>query len=162
VGTDSSGFYSIVFTDEDSIYNGVFKLYFFVNEYEMDSAYYVLEKGKVKLDSLDVDSEGKLPTKELKQLLLIEGWTERQEYRTGDTLRFTAKFTNVTNRIINVFIYSVFADLGWVSLYNENYHAFNLSPCLISDLDLNIFLQPNEFLCGICNLYYSRQQLLHY
>lgn len=78
IGTDSSGNYSIQFTEEDTIYNGVFKIYFFVNEFEMDSAQYVLVNGKVKLDSLDVDSEGNLPTKELGQLLLIEGWTDNK------------------------------------------------------------------------------------
>ncbi|MDO8549099.1 MAG: hypothetical protein Q7S39_02965 [Ignavibacteria bacterium] len=78
VCTDSSGSYSIQFSEEDAVYNGVFKVYYFVNEFEMDSAQYVLVNGKVRLDSLDVDSKGNLPTKELGQLLLIEGWTDNK------------------------------------------------------------------------------------
>ena len=85
-GTDSSGNYSLQFTEEDSIYDGTFKIYYFVNEFEMDSAQYVLVSGKVKLDSLDVDSVGNLPTKELEQLLFIEGWTDKKEYRIGDLI----------------------------------------------------------------------------
>ncbi|MDO8549097.1 MAG: hypothetical protein Q7S39_02955 [Ignavibacteria bacterium] len=149
IGTDSSGNYSIQFTEEDTIYNGVFKIYFFVNEFEMDSAQYVLVNGKVKLDSLDVDSEGNLPTKELGQLLLIEGWTDKQEYRIGDTIAFTAKFTNVSDRTVHIFIYSIFNELGHVGLYNENYHSFPLTPpCIITNLDADIFIQPNGFYEG--------------
>lgn len=149
VGTDSSGNYSLLFNEEDSVYNGVFKIYYFVSEFEMDSALYVLVNGKVKLDSLDVDRDGYLPTKELKQLLLIEGWTDRQEYRTGDTLQFTARFTNVTNRTVHVFIYSVFSVLGHVFLYNENYPSIWLTPCWISNLDMNLFINPTDFYEGV-------------
>ncbi len=149
VSTDSIGDYTLQFSDEDTIYNGTFKIFYFVNEFEMDTAQYVLVNGKVKLDSLDVDNEGNLPTKELKQLLLIEGWTDRQEYRTGDTLRFTARFTNVTNRTVHAFIYSIFSVLGWVGLYNENSPAFWLTPCWISNLDADLYISPNDFYEGI-------------
>jgi hypothetical protein len=149
VGTDSSGNYTLIFSEEDSIYNGIFKIFYFVNEFEMDTAQYVLVNGKVKLDSLDVDSEGNLPTKELEQLLLIEGWTDRQEYRTGDTLHFTARFTNVTNRTVHVFIYSIFSVLGYVSLYNEKYPAIWLNLCVISNLDADLYISPNDFYEGI-------------
>ena len=57
VSTDSSGNYTILFTDEDSIYNGAFKLIYFLNDYDKDSAEIFLVKGKVKLDTLDVGSE---------------------------------------------------------------------------------------------------------
>ena len=142
VATDSNGLYSVQFSDEDTVYDGTFKIYFFVNEYEMDSAQYVLVNGKVKLDSLDIDSEGNLPTKELEQLLLIEGWTDKQEYRIGDTIEFTARFNNVTDRTVHVFIYSIFNQLGYVSLYNENYPSFILSPCDPVTADLDIFIPP--------------------
>jgi hypothetical protein len=143
VSTDSSGNYSLQFSDLDTSYNGVFKIYYFVNEYEMDSALYVLINGKVKLDTLDVDTEGNLPSKELNQLLLIEGWTGKQEYRIGDTLKFTARFTNLTNKTVHVFIYSCWDPLGYVSLYNQNYQAFTLSPCdpVTADCDIDIYTQ---------------------
>lgn len=147
--TDSSGLFLLQFSEEDSIYNGEFKVVYFVNEFEMDSAMYVLVDGKVKLDSLDVDSEGNLPTKELKQLLLIEGWTDKTEYRIGDTIAFTARFTNVTNRTVHIFIPSFWGPLGYVSLYNENYiSSFILSPCDPVLADLDIFLPTGQYFQG--------------
>jgi hypothetical protein len=148
VGTDSSGNYSMQFSDEDSIYNGTFKILFFVNEFEMDSAQYVLVGGKVKLDSLDVDSVGNLPTKELEQLLLVEGWTDKEEYRAGDLITFIGRFTNVTNRMIHIFISSCWQPFGFVGLYNENYHQYNLSPCDPVLADCDIYLQPNDYYEG--------------
>jgi hypothetical protein len=147
--TDSSGLFLLQFSEEDTIYNGEFKVIYFINEFEMDSATYVLVNGKVKLDSLDVDSEGNLPTKELKQLLLIEAWTDKTEYRIGDTIEITARFTNVTNRTVQIFIPSIFNQLGYVSLYNENYiFSFALSPCDPISLDLNLNLSPGQFYQG--------------
>ena len=147
--TDSSGLFLLEFSEEDTIYNGEFKVYYFVNEFEMDSAMYVLVNGRVKLDSLDVDSEGNLPTKELDQLLLIEGWTDKTEYRIGDIIEFTARFTNVTNRAVHINIASYFNQLGYVFLYNENHSAsFIISPCDPIGLDLNIHLTPGQFYQG--------------
>jgi hypothetical protein len=139
VATDSGGYYDLQFTADDSVYNGTFKIYYFVNEYEMDSAQYVLTKGRVRLDSLNVDGDGNLTSKELRQLLRVEGWTDKQEYRIGDTIRFTARWTNVSSTTVHIFIFSIFNELGYVSLYNENYPSFSLSPQgIISDLDDNI------------------------
>ena len=148
VSTDSSGNYSLSFSEEDTIHSGVFKIYFFVNEFEMDSAQYVLKNGKVKLDTLDVDRNGILQTKELKQLLLIEGWTDKQEYRIGETIVFTARFTNVSDKAVHVFIYSCWGPFGYVSLYNENYHSFNLSPCDPVTADCDIDIYPQDFFEG--------------
>ena len=80
----------------------------------MDSAEYVIVNGKVKLDSLDVNDEGNLPTKEFEQLILVQGWADKEEYKIGDTIDFTARFTNVTNRTVHLFISSSFNELGWV------------------------------------------------
>jgi len=147
--TDSTGLFLLQFSEEDTIYNGEFKVYYYVNEFEMDSARYVLVNGRVKLDSMDVDSEGNLPTKELKQLLIIEGWTDKTEYRIGDTIEFTARFTNVTNRAVHINIATYFNQLGHVFLYNENHSApFVLSPCDPIGLDFNTYLTPGQFYQG--------------
>lgn len=129
VSTNSSGNYSILFSENDSIYNGEFKIRYFLNDYDMDSAKIVLIKGKVKLDTLDIDSDGKIKTKEMKQIVLVEGWTDKQEYRIGDTLKFTARFTNVTDRMIHLTIPSIFNQLGSVGLYNDKYMPFTISAC---------------------------------
>lgn len=128
VSTDSNGNYTIIFTDADTIYNGEFKLIYFLNDYDMDSAKIVLVNGKVKLDSLDINAEGKIETKELKQIVLIEGWTDKQEYRISDTLEFTTRFTNLSGRIIHIWITSLFNPLGYVGLYNDKYFPIGLSP----------------------------------
>jgi len=148
VATDSNGNYSIEFMDTDTIYSGIFKIFYFVNEYEMDSSEYVLLKGKVKLDSLDVNSEGNIPSKELEQLILVQGWTDKEAYKIGDTIEFTARFSNVASRTVHLFIYSAFNQLGWISLYNEAYTGFNLSPCLIVDADTEIDLPSQSFYEG--------------
>ena len=62
VSSDSSGNYTFHFTKQDSIYCGEFKVYYFLNDYDMDSAKIMLVNGKVKLDTLDIDSEGKIKT----------------------------------------------------------------------------------------------------
>lgn len=140
VSSDSSGNYTILFNEGDSIYTGEFKLIYFLNDYEMDSAKFFLEKGKVKLDMLDVDSEGKIKTKELKQILRVEGWTDKQEYRTGEEITFTARFTNVTNRMVQIYITNARGKLGSVVLYSDKYPPFVLSGCDIVLIDLEIDL----------------------
>ena len=123
VGTDSSGNYSMQFSDEDSIYNGTFKILFFVNEFEMDSAQYVLVNGKVKLDSLDVDSVGNLPTKELKQLLLIEGWTDKHEYRIAcDPVTADCD--------IDIYPQGFYDGTGAFTIRDSNYCIVNVEPLL--------------------------------
>lgn len=141
VSTDSSGYYSLRFSDADSIHNGVYTIYYFLNDFEKDSAQYVLVNGQVKLDSLDVDSEGNLPLKQLEQLVLVEGWTDKKEYRMGDTIEFKARFTNLTNRIIHIFIPSIFNQLGHVFLYNEKYASFFISPIdpVAAERDIDIY-----------------------
>lgn len=141
VSTDSNGSYAILFTEEDSVYNGEFKLIYFLNDYDMDSAKIMLVDGKLKLDTLDVDSEGRIETKEMKQIVLVEGWTDKQEYRIGDTLSFTARFTNVTNRVIHLHIPSIFNQLGHVFLYNDQYPSFIISSIdpVTLDLDIDIY-----------------------
>ena len=97
---------------------------------------------------MNVYSDGVLPAKELEQLLLIEGWTDKKEYRIGDLITFTGRFTNVTNRMVHIFIYSCWQPFGFVGLYNENYHSFTLSPCDPVAADCDIYLQPNDYYEG--------------
>jgi len=148
VSTDSNGSYYFIFTKDDTVYNGVFKIYYFVYEYEIDSAQYFLEKGKVKLDTLDVDSEGNIAVKQLKQLISVEGWTDKQEYRIGDTLDFTARFTNVSDRTVHLKITSFYGPLGGVGLYNEKYMPIVIGPCDPVMTDWDNYLSPGNFYEG--------------
>ena len=145
VSTDSSGNYTLQFTKDDSVYDGIHKLYYFLNDYDMDSASICLSGGKVKLNMLDVDAEGNLPTKEMKQILLVEGWTDKTEYKIGDTLTFTARFTNTTNNVIYLLITSIFNQLGSVSLYNDKYMPLHLSPCDPVMIDKSIYLYSGYY-----------------
>jgi hypothetical protein len=154
VSTDSSGSYTILFNEEDSVYTGEFKLIYFVNDYDMDSAKIMLVDGKVKLDTLDVDSEGKIETKEMKQIVLVEGWTDKQEYRIGDRVYFTLRVTNLSDRIIHIFIGSCNGILSnFVFLYNDKYMSFQLGGEHIDvlTLDCNIYLRPGEYYEGKIN-----------
>lgn len=141
VSTDSSGNYTFIFNEKDSVYNGEFKVRYFLNDYDMDSARIMLVNGKVKLDTLDVGSDGKIKTKELKQILRVEGWTDKQEYRTGEEITFTARFTNVTNRMVQIHISSAYNSLGPVGIYNDKYPPFVLSPCdpVTANRDIDLY-----------------------
>lgn len=142
-GTDSSGFYSFQFAEHDTVYSGIFTVYYFLYDYDLDSAQIKLVNGKVQLDTCDVDSAGSLKLKQMKQILLIDGWTNRQEYQIGDTLIFTARFKNLTDRTLHLFIYSAFNDLGYVILYrNFHYPQYIISPLDPVARDLDIFLYP--------------------
>ncbi len=145
VSSDSNGNFKILFNEEDSVYNGEFKIRYFLNDYDMDSAKIMLVKGKVKLDTLDVNCEGKIQTKEMRQIVRVEGWTDKQEYKIGDTIKFTARFTNMTDRTVHIFIYSIFNQLGYVGLYNDKYMAFSLSPCDPVSADLEIDLNSGYY-----------------
>lgn len=147
VSTDSSGNYTFTFNEKDSIYNGELKVRYFLNDYDVDSAKVMLVKGKVKLDTLDIDSEGKIKTKELKQILRVEGWTDKQEYKIGEKITFTARFTNVTNRIIRIFKQAQ-SELGFVGFYNDKYPPLTLSGCDPVTAGGDIDIQPNGFYEG--------------
>ena len=142
VGTDSTGYFCIQFCDSDSIYNGQFKVYYFLEDFDLDSVNFQLEKGKVILDSCDVDCTGYLTTKYKEQILLVDGWTDRIDYRIGDTLVFTARFTNPSDRTLHLFIPSAFSDLlGPVALYrNKNYPAYYITPPDPVQAELDIFI----------------------
>jgi len=150
VSTDSSGNYTLIFNEGDSIYSGVFKVLYFLYDYDMDSAKIVLDKGRVRLDTLDVDSEGKIQTKEMKQIVLMEGWTDKPEYRVGDKVTSTARVTNLSDRIIHIYITSCNGILSnFVYLYNDKYQSFPLgcNPPVLT-LECDIYLSPNEYYEG--------------
>jgi hypothetical protein len=150
VSTDSSGNYIFKFTEQDYAYSGEFKVRYFLNDYDMDSAKIMLVNGIVKLDTLDVDSQGQLKTKGLKQIILIEGWTDKAEYRVGDKVTFTARVTNLSNRTIHIFIGSCNGILSnFVFLYNDKYQPFTLGG--VHDaltLDCDIYLPPGRYYEG--------------
>jgi hypothetical protein len=150
VSTDSVGNYTLVFNKEDSIYSGVFTVLYFLYDYDIDSAKIVLDKGRVRLDTLDVDSEGKIQTMEMKQIVLIEGWTDQPEYRVGDTVTSTARVTNLSDRIIHIHITSCNGILSnFVFLYNDKYQSFPLGcNSTVLTLDCDIYLSPNEYYEG--------------
>ncbi len=148
VSTDSSGNYAFQFTKQDSPYNGEFKIRYFLNDYDMDSAKIFLVKGKVKLDTLDVDSEGKIKTKEMKQTFYVEGRTDKQEYRIGDYLEYTERITNLSNRTLHFSGGGDSGPLPWVVLYNENYPPISFFPHDPYGTDFNIFLKAGEYYEG--------------
>lgn len=150
VSTDSSGNYTFTFNIEDPVYNGEFKVRYFLNDYDMDSAKIMLVNGKVKLDTLDVDFEGKIKIKELKQIVLIEGWTDKVEYKVGDKVTFTARVTNLSDRTIHISIHSCGGPLSnFVFLYNDKYQSFTLGgiqDVLTAECDIDIL--PNGYYEG--------------
>ena len=140
VSTDSSGNFTINFSEKDSVYSGVFKIVYFLNDYDIPdekfdskfssgySAKIILVKGKVKLDTLDVDSEGNIKTKLMKQIVRVEGWTDKSEYHIGDTITFTPRVTNLSGRTVHIVTTICGGSLGRNDfLYNEKYVTFYLN-----------------------------------
>ncbi len=151
VSTDSSGYYTIMITENDCENNEELKLIYFLNDFDMDSAKVVLVDGQIKEDTLDVGIEGIIKTKELNQITLIEGWTDKDQYSIGDSVDFTTRITNLSNRVIHIFINSCGGQLSnFVFLYNDRYASFQLGgEQNVLTLDCDIYLQPNEFYNGI-------------
>lgn len=147
VSTDSGGNYIFKFTEQDYVYSGEFKVRYFLNDYDMDSAKIMLVNGIVKRDTLDVNNQGQLRTKELKQIVLIEGWTDKKEYKIGEKMTFTARITNVTNRMVSIFRQHQ-SELGFVGLYNDKYPSIILSGCDPVTASSDMFLQPTHFYEG--------------
>jgi hypothetical protein len=147
VSSDSSGNYTISFNEEDSIYSGNFQLIYFLNDYDKDSAEIYLEKGKVKIDTLDVDNEGKIKTREMKQIVRVEGWTDKEEYKIGDSIEYTIRLTNVIGRIIHILITSCNGEMSnFVLLYNDKYPPFQLGGLQVDlVLDCDIDLPPGKY-----------------
>ena len=155
VSSDSSGLFKFQFTDDNNIYNGIFTVYYFLEDYDMDSARIMLTSGKVKLDTLDVDSKGNLPQVEMKQILQVEGWTDKQEYRIGDTLVFTVRWTNVSGRILPLRMWYVSGKCGgpyglpgMVIYRDSNYPSYSFQSLSGSEDENTLFLSPGDFYEG--------------
>lgn len=56
VSTDSSGNYTLIFNEADSVYSGVFKVLYFLYDYDVDSAKIVLDKVYSDRNHLTVES----------------------------------------------------------------------------------------------------------
>lgn len=142
--SDSLGYFTFQFSDDDSVYSGIFNIYYYLADYDLDSAKFAIEKGQVVNDSLDVGSSGKLILKQLRQLILVDGITDKYEYEVGDTLLFTARITNICDSTINIRIFAGIQLLRNVVLYNDEYPPFSLTPDDVEPAEAIISLQANQ------------------
>ena len=151
VSSDSSGGYTIQFSDSDSdsVQTGMFTIYYFLLDYGLDSAFIWLEDGLVKLDTMDVDSNGNLPLKELSQLIRVQLWTEREEYLVGDTIVITGRFTNLSDDTLNIRFGTFWSEIGGLFLYRNlltpSFSFFSLDAIRS---DRRILLPPGEIFEG--------------
>lgn len=126
--SDSSGAYTISLTHYDVLLTDTLKLYYYLREYALDSARVVMINGKAQAGKLDLNSRGEITTKYMRQLFKVEGWTDKYEYKIGDNITFTARFTNTSNDSIMLYIPSNFNDLGHVSIYRDDCPGIIISP----------------------------------
>lgn len=164
VSSDSAGNYNLIFTEEDSIYNGIFEIYYFLNDYYADTAKFALEHGKVLLDSLDVDGEGNIATKYLIQIVKVEGFTDKYEYSVGDSVTFTLRITNVSEKQVKIRINSCIIPLSsGIILYNDKYTpSFSLSGFIdIISTECVAFLKHNDFYEGTVRYKIANQPQLN-
>ncbi len=143
VSSDSSGNYTLIFTEADSTYTGTYDLIYYLNDYDSLNTKIYLEKGKVKLDTLDVDKDGKIAPIELKQLLRVEGWTDKSEYKIGDKMTFTVRFTNVSDKKVEIMRPGY---VFYVGIYNDiQLYPYGLSNPDPMGADWGKDLLPGEY-----------------
>ena len=143
VSSDSSGNYTLTFTEADSTYTGTYDLIYYLNDYDSLNTKIYLEKGKVKLDTFDVDKDGKIAPIELKQLLRVEGWTDKSEYKIGDKMTFTVRFTNVSDKKVEIMRPGY---VFYVGIYNDiQLYPYGLSNPDPMGADWGKDLLPGEY-----------------
>lgn len=147
--SDSSGFFMFRFPDSIQDQSGIFTVYYFVEDFDLDSAIIELQEGRLQKGKWDVDSSGALPLKELNHLLEVEGWTDRQQYRIGDTLFFHMIIRNISNRQLHIEFVNVSGDFGRVSLYRDKTYP----PVIIShydntNTDMDVYMNPGGYYEG--------------
>ncbi len=143
VSSDSSGNYTLIFTEADSTYTGTYDLIYYLNDYDSLNTKIYLEKGKVKLDTFDVDKDGKIAPIELKQLLRVEGWTDKSEYKIGDKMTFTVRFTNVSDKKVEIMRPGY---VFYVGIYNDiQLYPYGLSNPDPMGADWGKDLLPGEY-----------------
>ena len=142
IGTssDSLGFFSFQFDQNDTLISGIFTVYYYLADYDLDSAKFVLEKGQVVNDSLDVGSAGKLHSKQLKQLILVEGETDRDLYSIGDSIFYIAHITNISGSNLHIRITNGIELMTNVVLYNDKYPPFALTQFIGIPAERSVYL----------------------
>ena len=141
--SDSSGNFSFLFNESDSVYDGIFTIYYYLKDFDIDTAQFEMVRGKVLLDAFDVDDSGNLSLKHIKQIVRVYGSTDKQDYRIGETLEFTGRFTNLTDDTLHIYITSPFTSLGYVSLYRDSeYPPYIISPIDPVPAERDIFIFP--------------------
>lgn len=149
VSSDSIGFFTLPFYDSDSLYSGIFKIYYYLADYRLDSALLKLNKGTVEFGAYSVDSLGRLPDRNLNQILSIESGTNQEIYRIGDQLTFWAKLINLMDTELRIAIYSPYTEFGPISLYRSHENlSFPISPPDIVPAGKLVILYKNGFYLG--------------
>jgi hypothetical protein len=74
--------------------------------------------------------------------------TDKEEYKIGDSIEFLVRFTNVAGRTVHIFIPSIFNDLGYVGLYNDEYYSFFLTPMDPVTAGLDVFIHVQGYYEG--------------
>jgi hypothetical protein len=147
--SDSSGNFSFQFSESDTIYSGVFTVYYYLDDFDIDTAQIGMVNGKVLLDSFGVDDFGNLALKHIKQFVRVYGSTDRQDYRIGEILEFTGGFTNLSTDTLHIFIYSCHDPFGYISLFrNHKYPDYIISPIDPIALDCDIYITPGDSYSG--------------
>lgn len=147
--TDSGGYFKLQFPDSVRDRSGVFTVYYFVEDYDLNSAKIEMKDGDLLEGVWDVDTTGNLPLKEMKQILQVEGWTDKQEYRIGDMLHLQLTMRNLSKDTLQLVIYSAFNDFGAVSLWRDKtFPHYLMSPYDPVMLDLHIYLFHGGFYEG--------------
>lgn len=146
VSSDAFGHYEIQFGDSDSVFTGDFTLYYFLEDYDLDSAFIWMQDGMVKLDTMDVDSSGNLPLKELRQILRVQGWTDKVEYQRGESILVSMRFTNISDRTLHFRIGNTYTNIGnFYLVRGGGNYTFSFFPEDIVPAEFNALLSPGEF-----------------
>ncbi|MBI9072550.1 MAG: hypothetical protein JEY94_13190 [Melioribacteraceae bacterium] len=152
IGTssDSSGRFILDLSESESNYSGQTTIYYFLEDYFLDSAVVYLNENKVKIDTLDFGQDASLKKIELKQRIRVNGYLSKNSCSVGDTVTFSVEFINPSNQNLT---FSIFSAGGTLSSNTGFYVNERIEPHNPPTFwDIKIELQPGGIYKGNMNL----------
>ena len=81
----------------------------------------------------------------MKQLYRLQGWTDRQSYRIGDSLHYSTRCTNLADRALGLVVPSAYGGIGHLFLYRDkDYPLYWIGPVDVILWDIHANLLPEE------------------
>jgi hypothetical protein len=117
--TDSLGNYEIFIPDSLVNLSGIFKVYYFLYDYDLDSLSIEIKNGNVVWGQEDVNNEGFLKTITLKQIISQVATSDKSQCIVGERIRFATTINNTSQRILQLHTIGYIV-LGFYDIHTKN------------------------------------------